>query len=399
MNKFFRSRMIRSMIPYFILALAIIIAFRVSTELRFFTDAYYRFIAAISPFLTGAVIAYILNLPCTGIQKLLAKTRNEVVIKRSRGISVLILCVIVVIVIAIILNIVIPAVVSSVLMFIDELPNYQDTLLGWIYAISQIDLPDFIPNFYIDEEGVIAVINDWATSLAAGGGSDILDGIIAGFGGVLSAFFHAFLSTVSTIYFLVEKDKLRVYVVRLVAAVTSEYTNAIILKYSRKLNFNFHQYIYTQTIDGMILGSIMVVVLLLFGSPYALVLGLILGILNYIPYFGSIIGTAFAVLVVAFSQGVFPTAFFAAIVMFAIQQLDGNFIQPKLMGGSFSLSPLLVIISVTIGMNYGGVLGMLVAIPFVAILKDILDAYIKHLEQKKTELPQPGESSMDRDIW
>ena len=63
--------------------------------------------------------------------------------------------------------------------------------------------------------------------------------------------------------------------------------------------------------------------------------------------------------------------------------MDGNFIQPKLMGGSFSLSPLLIIISVTIGGAYAGILGMLMAIPIVAVLKDMLDSLMLYLEEKK----------------
>jgi predicted PurR-regulated permease PerM len=144
-------------------------------------------------------------------------------------------------------------------------------------------------------------------------------------------------------------------------------------------------YIYTQTIDGMILGTMMTIVLAIAGSPFFLLLGLMLGIINYIPYFGSIVGTAIALVVVAFTQGL-GIALILLPIMFIIQQLDGNFIQPKLMGGSFSLSPLLIIVSVTIGGAYAGILGMLMAIPIVAVLKDILDSVVEYRAKKKAEL-------------
>jgi len=197
-----------------------------------------------------------------------------------------------------------------------------------------------------------------------------------------------------------ETTKLRAFAMRFIAAVTSEKTNETILKYSRKLNFNFRQYIYTQTIDGLILGGMMTLFLMLVvRSPHFLILGLILGVLNYIPYFGSIVGTALAVVVIALTQG-FPTAMWAAVIMFAIQQLDGNFIQPRLMGGSFSLSPLLVIMSVTVGGAYGGIFGMLVAIPIVALFKDIIDSYIDYREKKKKEEPLIyNDDFMNRDVW
>ena len=382
------------MIPYFILAVAVIVAFRITAEIGFFSEILGRFWAVIAPFLTGAVIAYILNIPCSGIRRLLEKTGNPFVVRKSHGLSVVSLVLLALILLGFILNLLIPAVSTSILLFIDQFPDYEQTVMGWIDSINEMDLPEFIPDFYISEDGIFTAIQDWLTSFEAG---NIMDSVIAGFGGVMSSVFNMFLAIVSSIYLLVEKDRLRKFVMRFIEAATSDSTNSTILKYSRKLNFNFRRYIYVQTIDGVILGSIMTIVLLLFGSDFAIVLGLILGVLNYIPYFGSIIGTGFAVLVVAFTQGI-PTAVVAAIVMFAIQQLDGNYIQPRLMGGSFSLSPLLVIISVTVGMAYGGILGMLVAIPIVAILKDMLDTYIEYLEKKKKD-PPSSPDFMDRDIW
>jgi len=405
--------MMKSMIPYFILILGAILIFRLTAEARFFSDIVSRFWSVISPFLAGAIIAYILNLPCGALQRLIKKLEKisllhenrylsatvRFVVRKSRAFSVLLLVIIIILIIVLILNILIPAIGSSITMFRDEIPNYEATIRGWIDNLTAMDLPEFIAE-HINEEAIISSILGWATTVDY---NAVLDGIIAGFGGFAASLFRAFLAMVSSLYLLVEKDKFKAFVIKLMAAVTSESTNNTILKYSRKLDYNFRQYIFAQTIDGIILGSLMIILLLIFRSPFALILGLILGIVNYIPYFGSIFGTAFAVLVIAFTQGV-PTAALAAIFMFALQQFDGNFIQPKLMGRTFSFSPLLVIISVTIGLNYGGVFGMLVAIPIVAILKDILDSYISYREEIKENPPSENDDFtdndfMNRDIW
>jgi len=307
---------------------------------------------------------------------------------------VLALIIIIVFIVALILNILIPAIVTSTTQFISALPDHEATVRGWIANLNEMDLPDAIREF-LNEDVIIATVLGWIEGIET---ASVLDSIITGFGGAANALFQAFLAIVSSIYILIEKDRFKAFATRLLAALTKGSTNDTVLKYSRKLDYNFKQYIFTQTIDGIILGSIMTIILLAFRSPHALLLGLILGIVNYIPYFGSIFGTAFAVLVMAITQGV-PTAAVAAIIMFAVQQLDGNYIQPKLMGGTFSLSPLLVIISVTVGMAYGGVFGMLVAIPIVAIGKDILDTYIAYREEKKANPPPEEETFMDRDIW
>ena len=412
MNKFFKSRMMRSMIPYFILILGAILFFRLTAEVRFFSDIVSRFWSVISPFLIGAVIAYIFNLPCCALQRLIEKLEKvpalhknrylsaviRFVVRKSRAFGVLLLVIITILLFTLILNILIPAVRDSIDVFARDIPSYVETIEGWIGGLNEMNLPEIVSE-HLNEDTITSSIMGWIDNINF---DAILTGIIAGLGGFAMSLFRVFLAIVSSLYLLVEKDKLKAFAMKLIAAVTSESTNNTILKYSRKLDHNFRQYIFAQTIDGIILGSIMIIVLFAFGSQFALLLGLILGIVNYIPYFGSIFGTAFAVLVIAFTQGV-PTAAVAAIVMFAIQQFDGNFIQPKLMGRTFSFSPLLVIVSVTIGLNYGGVFGMLVAIPIVAILKDIVDSYIMYREEIRDNPPVPDDSMnndfMNRDIW
>ncbi|MCL2355869.1 MAG: AI-2E family transporter [Defluviitaleaceae bacterium] len=397
MSKFFKSRLVRSIMPYFILGIFLIVAFRVIMGIEFLSEHskhFRHFWGVITPFLAGGIIAYILNLPCSAIQKLLLKIDNRFVQKRSRGLSVLATVIIVVVLIIFSVNMIAPRVTESITAIVTAFDEYEDTVRGWIETVDGWDLPDFIPE--IDEDMLIGIATDFITDIDV---DSITASIMAGIGATLRGVFNTILAIIASIYFLIEKDRLKEYLKRGISALVTDKTNDLVLKYSRKLHHNFHMYIYTQTIDGIILGSLMIGLLLIFRSPHALLLGLILGVVNYIPYFGSIFGTIFAVIVVAFTQSI-PTAALAAVFMFILQQVDGNFIQPRLMGGSFSLSPLLVIISVTIGMAYGGMMGMLVAIPIVAILKDILDEYIEHREYKKLN-PEPSltEDIMNREIY
>jgi len=385
MNKFFKSHLIRSIWPYFVLALAVIITFHVVSEISVLWGGLSRVWGIVAPFFSGLILAYILNMPCGAIQRLLKRTNNNIIIKRSRPIAVLILMISIVTLIVLTLNLVIPAITRSIGQFVNEFDSYQQQLQNFIVWLNNLELPDFIPVIYLDD--IFEMIREFTQELAAG---DIVASVFAGIGGFAGGVFRIFLAIVSAIYFLTEMERLHAFSIRLIAAMFSEKNAATIRKYCGKLNFNFKQYIYVQTIDGLILGSLMTVLLLIFRSPYALILGLMLGIVNYIPYFGSIFGTLVAAVVMAFTQGL-GTAAFASVFMFGLQQLDGNFIQPKLMGGSFSLSPLLVIISVTVGGAYGGILGMLVAIPIVALLKDILDSYIEHREAQKAERSEVSE--------
>jgi len=393
MIKFFKSRLMRSIIPYFLLGVMLIIAFQVISDIGFFTGHMSRFWTVIMPFLVGGVLAYILNFPCSALQRLILKINVPFVQRKSRGLAVLALIIIIIILLTVIFNMFVPAAVDSISGFIEDFDSHAQTFLYWTAQLDELDLPGFFPS--IDEEDILNMVNEFLQELPL---DNVATGVVAGIGVAFGAVFTTILVTVSIIYLLIEKDRFRDFMVRAIAAIFPEKTGETILKYAGKLNHNFHMYVYAQTIDGIIVGLLMTGLLLIFGSEYAILLGVMLGVVNYIPYFGSIFGTAFAVLVVAFTQGI-PTAAFAAIFMFIIQQADANYIQPRLMGGSFSLKPLLVIISVTVGMHYGGLLGMLVAIPIVAILKDLLDEYIAHCEVKRKEAPVQTESIMDKDIW
>jgi len=197
------------------------------------------------------------------------------------------------------------------------------------------------------------------------------------------------LAFISSIYILVEKEKGKALAHRMIKLVASETVYSTTIEGFHRLNQNFRQYIRTQTIDGLILGTMATILLLILGSPFALVLGIMLGIVNYIPYFGSIFGTVVAVIIVAITGG-FTDAAIAAVSLLVIQQIDANIIQPRLMSGSFSLSPLLVIISISFGGAVAGIIGMIVAIPIVAVLKDLFDYIVSHYEEKKKRKAREG---------
>ncbi|MDR2940423.1 MAG: AI-2E family transporter, partial [Clostridiales bacterium] len=271
---------------------------------------------------------------------------------------------------------IIPAIYSNVSLFISNTPTYYDRLLDFVDYINGLD----IIGLHISIDKIMAMVEETLQGLN-------LDNILSSINALLgfsSAVFNIFLAFISSIYILVEKDKFKTFLRRLLTVFSTSGAYAAIIKYAGKLNKNFKQYIYTQTIDGLIIGSLSAIELYLLGSPYALVLGLTLGLINYIPYFGSIIGSIIAVMIVAFTQGL-PTGAIAAVVLIVTQQIDGNIIQPRLMGDSFSLSPLLIIISITIGEAVAGVLGMIAAIPIIAVLKDIFESIIVYYERKKSD--------------
>ena len=111
------------------------------------------------------------------------------------------------------------------------------------------------------------------------------------------------------------------------------------------------------------------------GVKYAVLLGFTIGLFNMIPYFGAIIAVAISALITLITGGVSQTIVMLIVVVI-LQQIDANIINPKIIGDSLKISPLIVIISVTIGGAYFGVIGMFLAVPIAAVFKILVNDYI-----------------------
>jgi len=308
------------------------------------------------------------------VQRLLAKTNIGWIVRKKKALSILLVFLIIILLLALVLNLIIPVIADSISYLIENAPVYHENILDFISRINALE----IPGIYISTETVLVALQEAIQSISPEDFSRPFEAFV----GIGMSLFRGLLAFISLIYILHEKESFKVYFTRAFQAILPVRVFKAFMRYLRKLNNNFKQYIYTQTIDGCILGAIATIALYAMGSPFFLILGLLLGILNYIPYFGSIFGSAIAVIVVAFTQG-FTMGLIAAIVLLVIQQIDANIIQPKLMSGPFSLSPFLVIVSITVGGALAGVFGMIAAIPIVSILRDIFENIVRHFEALK----------------
>lgn len=383
MNPIFSSKKLKSLLPYFLLAVAVIAVYKIVIELHVVVGVIQAAWRIITPFFYGFLLAYVVNVPCGGIQKLLGKVKIKFIRKRKKPLSIILVFILIALVLYSVLNLVIPTVYSSVSYFVSQLSTYYANVLQFVEGLNEME---FL-GIDLSAERIVSMLQNMFQDISF----ESLASPINALFGVSSAIFTFFLAFISSIYILLEKDKFKEFLSKMLKAFLSAPAYNAVLKYADRLNLNFKRYIFVQTIDGCILGTIVTIELTILRSPYALVLGIMLGIVNYIPYFGSIIGSITTVLIVFFTQG-FTTALIAAIMLLVTQQIDGNVIQPRLMGGSFSLSPLLVIICITIGGALSGPLGMIVAIPIIAVLKDILDNIIEYYEHKKAgKLEEPEE--------
>ena len=146
-------------------------------------------------------------------------------------------------------------------------------------------------------------------------------------------------------------------------------------KYFDRTNNIFFNFLAGQFLDGIIIGIITSIAMSIIGVKYAVLLGFMIGIFNLIPYFGAIIAV-----VIAAGQ-----CLIMVIVVIILQQIDANIINPKILGNSLKISPLLVIFAVPVGGAYFGFWGMFLSVPIVAVIKLLLTDYIEYKNSLQNE--------------
>ena len=155
-----------------------------------------------------------------------------------------------------------------------------------------------------------------------------------------------------------------------------------IKNYFNRTNEIFFKFLASQVLDAIVVGILTSIAMSILGVKYAVLLGFFIGLSNLIPYFGAIIGVAISSIITIFTGGL-PKAIWMLIIVIILQQIDANIINPKIVGNSLKMSPLLVIFAVTIGGAYFGMLGMFLAVPIFAVLKVVIIDYVEYKNRKK----------------
>lgn len=178
-------------------------------------------------------------------------------------------------------------------------------------------------------------------------------------------------SFIINIYMLVEKEDILARGKRFVFAYLDEQNARKTLHILSNANTIFKSFLNGKLLDSMIVGFICVIVFFIFKVPYALLMGTVIGAFNIIPYFGPIIGS-FPVVLVSFFVNP-PKALTALAIILVVQQLDANFLDPRIVGRNVGVSPFWIITSVTVGGNLLGVPGMILGVPIVVLVKTIIE--------------------------
>lgn len=320
-----------------------------------------RLLGIIFPLILGGVVAYILSIIMTRLEKVLFINKSKPLV------SLLLSLVLILAVIFFVMNMVIPELVRTISTLARIVPEYLNQLTVYLSDDQEFPLTaEFVQGLQIDWES----LGQQAVSYAGRGISGIVNSAVSAVSSLLGAVFHFFVAFSFAIYIITGKNKLKRQINRVAAAFIPEVWRNKISILLTTMDGCFSDFIIGQFTEAIILGILCTLGMLLLRFPYATAVGTLVGVTALIPIFGAWIGAVVGALLILVVSPVKAVMFLVFVVI--LQQLENNLIYPRVVGTSIGLPGIWVLAAITLGGGVGGVVGMLVSVPLTATVYKLM---------------------------
>ena len=356
----------------FILITLLIIIFFAIINIVQLKDFILKLLGILTPFLLGLLFALLLYVPNKKLESFLQKLKVKP--KLSRVLALIIVYLITFAIITIIIKFIFPVIYTNMKDLFSSVPTLYNNAMDYLKNIPEdsffhgIDFSFIYDNITID-------------SLQSYLNIDTLVLSIKSVFSVASAVFSIIIGIILSVYILFDRNNILSFIQRFLTAVFNKKTEKTFSKYLEKSSTIFSGFINGQLLDALIIGTLCSIALSILRVDYALTYGAMFTIANMIPYFGSITATIVVVIITFFTSG-FWKAFTVFIVILILQQIDANIIHPRILSQNLKVTPLLVILAVTVGGGLFGIIGMFLGVPIMALIKAMVMDYVEYKERK-----------------
>lgn len=350
----------------FSFAMLVIIGYKVISNYNAIFSSIQSFTHIISPFIIGFVIAYLLNGPQELLKRLFNKSSNKFLNKYQQGLSVLLLYLILIFLLFLALNFIVPLMINNIIELLKLVPSFINYISRLVTQLENDGLIELLSL----EKVVQNILNSFSLDTVLSQSSQSLTSIGLLSISLSSVIFNAALAFIISIYVLAYKTSLLDFSNRFFSKLLPNHTFLKAKYWIQTTNRVFYKFISSQFLDACVIAISSSIILTVMKVPFGISLGLFLGVSNMIPYFGSIVAAIATAIITFFTSGL-NLAVATLIALTILQQIDGNFIGPRIMAGALNLNPIVIIISITIGGAYFNVIGMFLAVPVAAIIKII----------------------------
>ena len=337
----------------------------------------------------GAVktaMAFVLNVPLKLFEDRvfygMSEDRRPLVRRLRRAVSLVCALVVSLGVIVILIAVVLPQLTQTVTEVATRLPEYISAVVNWINEfLAKFDIEiEALKEFTVDWE---KVFKDLSTYLKEG---NVINTATDVGTAAASTVMNTFLGLVVAVYVLAQKERIGRFTRRCIDAFLPKRASSAISRVASMASETFSSFVAGQLADSCILGILCYICMLIFRFPYPEVISVVIGVTSLVPMVGSFIGEVIGALLILIVSPLKALLF--VIMVLAIQQVDGAFIYPRIVGKSVGLPGVAVFCAVIVGGNIAGVLGAVMGVPVCAVLYALLkEAVASRLEGRRTDKP------------
>ena len=375
--------MTKRVLVYIVAGIGILAAYFILINLKRVSGILSSVSDILRPFIIAAIFAYIVNGPMMFFERLFGRLTDK---KKPRPVLKRVLAIIAawvasLAVLVLFFVIIVPDVKISITTLINNLPSYFESLKAFIVALAekyQLDISylNSFMNFQVTADGIMEIIDKYSDALipqlanianiSVQIGSFIADVIIA---------------IIISVYLLFSKETLIAQLKKVLYALFNRKLADVSVRVARETHRTFSGFINGKLLDSLIIGILCFIGMSILKYEYALLISFIVGVTNVIPFFGPMFGAIPSVLLLLMID---PWhALWFAVFIFALQQLDGNVIGPKILGDSTGLPALWVMFAILVGGALWGVAGMFVGVPLFAVIYRFSKEILENLLKKK----------------
>jgi predicted PurR-regulated permease PerM len=349
-------------------------------------SAWNKVMGVLQPIIIGFVIAYLIN----PIMKLIERNLDKALEKRmsnekkrkklTRAVGTAGALVFFVLIIILLIEMVMPQLIRSISGMVTTLPDQVENLIKWVDDFMSGDSK----NAQMIEEGIRKVsdyLSDWFQTSVLPDIQTYVTAVTGGLINVVKVLLNVLVGLIIAAYLLFSKEKFIGQSKKIVYAILPVRQANVIVHTVRKSNEIFGGFISGKILDSAIIGVLCYIVLSIMQMPYTLLVSVIVGVTNVIPFFGPFIGGIPSAIIIALASPI--QGLYFVIFVIVLQQLDGNIIGPKILGDSTGLSPFWVVFAILVGGGLFGFTGMVLGVPAFAVVYYIISNVISYILRKR----------------
>lgn len=348
-----------------------------------------QFLTAIQPILYGAFMAYLLAPVVNFFESGLFALPTQKSVNKSRlhgsvrAVSILLTWAVICVLVYLLASVLLPELYKSIVQLASNVENYYNTISGWVEHLLERNptveqwVTDQMDDYFKDTK-------TWLTKEVLPQAQAVMVVAAGGVMSLLGFLKNLLVGIIVSVYLLATKERCAAHARKMVYSLFPQEHVRWVLRGTHKADDIFSGFVRGKLLDSLIIGILCFIGCSILEFPYTPLVSVIVGVTNVIPFFGPFLGAIPSTFLILLASPI-KALYFVIFVLF-LQQLDGNIIGPKILGGKTGLSSLWVIIAILVGGSFFGIPGMFFGVPVCACLYNAVD-FLMEVRLRKRDLP------------